>query len=368
MLHRPLLASLPALLLCLVALGTDAQPASKVELGDIADAGFRIEVPADWNGELVVYTHGYDLKDGKPFPLDASVQKAVRNGFVSRGYAYIQSLYAAEGWAIKEGLEDTEALRRYFVARYGAPKKTWVTGHSVGGLLTTLTLERYPEVYAGGLALCPVLAPALDFFESNFFDLLATFDLLVGKPEGLAPLTDPKSPVLDAKTTAAALDKNPATAELLGNRFTIRPTDLPWILAFYQTIWHELVERAGGIPIDNRNTIYAGFGDDVAVNRNILRQAADPAAELYLKLYATPTGRLEDPLLVIHTTYDPIVPPAVASKYDLLANLAGKAHLVRYRFVAADGHCTITSEQIQKAFDLLRDWAAGNPAPTPGEL
>jgi pimeloyl-ACP methyl ester carboxylesterase len=351
-----------------IAAAAAAQPSSTVERGELGGAPFRIEMPAAWNGELVVYAHGYDMADGKPFPFEGRVQTAIRDGFVSRGYAYLQSGYSKEGWAVEQGLLDTEALRRHFVEKHGAPKTTWVTGHSMGGLITALILEQQPEIYSGGLALCPVLAPAADFFESNFFDLFVAFDLLVGKKAGLAALADPKSPLLDGKAVAAALLADPAAALVLESRFLIRSADLPGILAFYQPIWQELVARAGGIPIDNRNTLYAGFGDDVAFNRGVLRLAGEPAAEAYVKKFATPTGKLLDPLLVVHTTYDPIVPPTVASRYDLLATLAGNKELVRYKFVAAEGHCTISSDQTQRAFDLLRAWAAGGKAPAAGEL
>lgn len=360
--------SFVAFLAVLLASPAFAQTASTVERGEIGGAPFRIEMPAVWNGELVVYTHGYDMADGKPFPFEGRTQTAIRDGFVSRGYAYLQSGYAKDGWAVEEGLVDTEALRRHFVAKHGAPKATWITGHSMGGLLATLILERQPEVYSGGLALCPVLAPAASFFESNFFDLFVAFDFLVGKKAGLAPFSDPKSAPLDFKAIEAALAANPAAAQVLVSRFVIRNEDLPLILTFYQAIWKELVARAGGIPVDNRNTLYAGFGDDVAFNRGVARVAGEPAAELYIKSYATPTGKLADPLLVVHTTYDPIVPPMVASVYDTLATLAGSKELVRYRFVAADGHCTISSEETQKAFGLLRGWVADGKAPAAGEL
>lgn len=367
---RPVLTAfvLASILTISLADSALAQAPPKVETGDLGGAPYRIEMPEPWNGELVVYAHGYDLADGKAFPFEARVQKAIRDGFVSRGFAYVQSGYSKEGWAVAEGLADTEALRRHFSTKYGAPKTTWITGHSMGGFITTLTLERHPEIYSGGLALCPVMGPSADFFESHFFDLFAAFDLLVGKKAGLPPLTDPKSPQLDPKASGAALAADPAAAQILASRFVIRASDLPNIFAFYQPIWQELVARAGGIPLDNRNTLYAGFGDDVAFNRGVARVAGDPAAEAYLKNFATPTGKLARPLLVVHTTYDPIVSPAVASSYDLSATLAGNKDLLRYRFVAADGHCTISSAETQKAFDLLREWVAGGKAPPAGEL
>ena len=362
-----------AALLLLAGAAAAQSPAEKalenqVESGELAGAPYRIEIPGAWNGELVVYSHGYDLPDGKPFPIDARFQKALRDGFVGRGFAFVQSVYAAEGWAVKEGVEDTEILRRHFVARHGQPKKTWITGHSMGGLIAALSLERYPEAYAGGIAFCPVLAPAAEFFESSLFDLLAAFDFLAGRNAGLPPLADPASPPVTPEALAAALAKSPAAAAILAARFGLRAEDVVSIPAFYQGIWQNLVGRAGGVPVDNSNTVYAGFGDDAAFNRGVRRIAGDAAAELYLERYGTPTGRLQDPLLVIHTTYDPIVPPAVASRYDQLATLAGNKERVRYRFVVADGHCNFSSEDTQKAFELLREWQTSGQPPAPGEL
>lgn len=36
----------------------DATPG--VETGTLGDAPYRVEIPADWNGELVVLLHGYE--------------------------------------------------------------------------------------------------------------------------------------------------------------------------------------------------------------------------------------------------------------------------------------------------------------------
>src|SRR5438876_5750587 len=105
----------------------------KSEIGEINGAKFRIDIPENWNGGLVMYCHGYSpvagaYKEGK---LPAFLEV-----FTGQGYAVAQSGYAAGGWAIQEGIEDTEALRRYFATKYGQPKETYITGHSMGGFLT----------------------------------------------------------------------------------------------------------------------------------------------------------------------------------------------------------------------------------------
>ncbi len=82
-------------------------------------------------------------------------------------------------------------------------------------------------------------------------------------------------------------------------------------------------QRAGGEPFDNRNHIYIGFGDDVALNRSIKRYAAVPAAREYVRQYATPTGRISDPMLTIHTTSDALVLGNDVTAYEVPAALAG---------------------------------------------
>ncbi len=127
-------------------------------------------------------------------------------------------------------------------------------------------------------------------------------------------------------------------------------------------------ERAGGNPFDNRNTIYDGFDDDVALNRGVKRYAADAKAREYLRQHNTPTGRISDPMLAIHTTYDQLVPGRYISEYDNIARLAGTQDLFVAKFVVAKGHCNFTPAQTGAAFDELLDWARSRKRPEAGEI
>jgi alpha-beta hydrolase superfamily lysophospholipase len=82
-----------------------------------------------------------------------------------QGYAVAQSGYATGGWAIQEAIVDTETLRRYFVAKYGKPKETYITGHSMGGFLTMMTMETNPTVYDAGMPMCGPLAAPVSFMS-----------------------------------------------------------------------------------------------------------------------------------------------------------------------------------------------------------
>ena len=340
-----------------------------VDTGTIAGAPYRIEIPAGWNGGLVMYAHGYEII-GTPFEPLAPRHAQFRDAFTSRGFAFAQSWYRAQGWAVQEGIDDTEALRRHFIARYGAPDSTFVTGHSMGGLITIATIEGRPEAYDGALPLCGVLSPTLEGMRT-MFDLLVSFDylypgVLTTSPRGLVDLPAAPAPARDS--ILAAVRANPEHAEALARRYALRPQSVPGLVWFFTTIYREMVERADGNPFDNRGTAYRGLGDDAASSRGVRRYAADPAAVEYLRTRYTPTGRVSDPVLAVHTTYDATVPPEQMDRYRTIAQLAGTQERFAAAYVVADGHCNFTPAQVGAAFDALRAWAATGQRPAEGEV
>src|SRR5688572_10716826 len=92
-------------------------PANTVDKGVINGAPYYIEIPEKWNKGLVVYTHGYAVASGKPRSQEFTPPKSLRDVFLSRGFAFAASDYSTQGWAVKEAIEDTEALRRHFVSK-----------------------------------------------------------------------------------------------------------------------------------------------------------------------------------------------------------------------------------------------------------
>ena len=165
-----------------------AQPAraNTVDTGVINGAPYYIEIPAQWNKGLVLYTHGYTLVGSRLRRQDSPRMKGVRDAFLSRGFAFAASDYSVQGWAVKEAIEETEALRRYFMAKHGAPSETYITGHSMGGHITMAIIERYPEVYQGAMPMCGPLGAAIDFLNNGLFDMLVTFEAMfpgtIGSP------------------------------------------------------------------------------------------------------------------------------------------------------------------------------------------
>ncbi len=351
---------------CFLAAALSAQP--KTELGELNGAQFRIDIPEKWNGVLVLYCHGYSASPGR---YDSPKPNPVLEALLKEGYAFAQSGYAAGGWAIQEAVQDTEGLRRYFVKKYGAPKETYVTGHSMGGFLTMALMEMFPNVYDGGLPLCGPLSPASWFLERRVFDMLVVFEYLF--PGALpSPGAIPGDFAASAARSAElqkVLESRPEQADEMRRVSGIRTNkELASTLVFFTAILKELQQRAGGNPFDNTNTIYEGTNDDNALNDGVKRYRADARAAEYLRRYYTPTGRLSRPMLAIHNTYDPLVPPWTTNPYAEIAEQADRAGLFVQQYVKRGGHCAITPSEISRGFAQLREWRAAGKRPPAGAV
>jgi pimeloyl-ACP methyl ester carboxylesterase len=339
--------------------------APKTEIGEINGAKFRVDVPENWNGELVMYCHGYSpvavSYDSTPNPIV--------NGFVAQGFAVAQSGYAAGGWAIAEAVQDTEALRRYVAGKYGKPKRTYVMGHSMGGFLTMLMMESFPTVYDGGLALCGPLAPATFFMGRHVFDLAVVFDYYfpgaLPSPAKVPP--DYAGGEAKNKEIEKLLDGKPESAAAMRRYAGVRSNkDLAGTVVFFRYILKDLQERGGGNPFDNRGVAYWGTEDVNALNDGVARYSADPNAAAYLERYYSPSGKLARPMLAIHTTYDPLVPPWVPNLYATISQHGGSDRLFVQQYVKRGGHCAITPEETGRGFRQLRQWGLDGKRPEAG--
>ena len=344
--------------------------APKIEVGAINNAAFRIDVPENWNGGLVVYCHGYN-----PQAMKFNDQKLnpVLQVFADQGYAVAQSGYAAGGWAVEQAITDTESLRRYFIEKYGKPKETFITGHSMGGFLTMMLMETHPTAYDAAMPMCGPLAATDYFMARGAFDSYVLFNYYFPGvlPE---PTKIPKDMVNDRALQTkieAALDAAPEKAAALrkfrdSNLKSNR--DLASTTAFIAYMLKELTERAGGNPFDNRYVIYNGTLDDNKTNSEIARYSADPKATAYMRSFYTPTGRIQNPMLAIHTSYDPLVPVWIPNTYNSTIEQAGASNLYVQQFVKHDGHCAITPEETARGFSELREWKSRGTRPPGGEV
>ncbi|MEO8870043.1 MAG: DUF6351 family protein [Granulicella sp.] len=349
-----------------------------VETGKIGDAAYRIDVPNNWNHSLVVFFHGYAQTPWGYHPthqLLSHVQPALE-----RGYAVIESGYSNTGWAIDEAQADTEALRKYFVHKYGQPRETFAIGNSMGGLLTSITLERNPKPYAGGLDLCGSVGPTYAS-ATRRFAARAAFDAYF--PDLLPPLVPPASsgypaPAPEAEATLRkikdALHDHPAPALAMRNLMELHSdADVAHMIRYISFVIADMQHKAGGNPFDNRNYLYTGTNpnstaEDNHLNDIVRRYAADPAARRWLGTHYTPTGRLAHPMLALNTTYDPLIPGTTLALYGHIVEQAGSGDNYVQQYVHRDGHCTMTAEEAGTAFDELIAWVHTHKRPVPGLL
>jgi pimeloyl-ACP methyl ester carboxylesterase len=346
-------------------------PAGLTEVGLLNGASYRIDIPLHWNHSLVVFYHGYALQPvsyhiaarltGQPQPM------------FDRHYAVIQSAFSKTGWALEQAYPETDALRRYFIKKYGQPNETYVAGGSMGGQLVAVTLEINPKPYMGGLDLCGSVGPTYVNFDHRFA-MRAAFDYyfpgvmppLVPVPASFEDTTADRDKVYDA------LRADPAAATAMRNLTGLHnDANLAHDIAYWTFVVKDLQQRAGGNPFDNKNFVYDGTsassaGDDFELNAKVRRYTASPQARTYLLRHYTPTGRLGRPMLALHTIYDPIVQVSQLELYEDEVQVAGAEQNFVQQVVDREGHCDFTQDQIGDAFDQMVRWAKGGPRPTPG--
>jgi len=344
-----------------------ARAAPARETGTLEGAAYRIDIPAKWNGGLVVFYHGYAV-DPVRFPPVERVAPHLQQ-LLDRGYALAQSAYSQTGWAVEQGYADSERLRSHFIEKHGKPRETFAAGMSMGGTLTVMAMENAADIYAGGLSLCGAIEPT-DRLVQYDFAVRAAFDYYF--PDLLGPLVPVPgnfrpTPAMEQKVAAALRDKPQAAQTLLriwgvGDLSTLAP-----IVVFNTYEVAELQRRTHGNPFANADLIYTGSGDDFALNAGVKRYHADAAAA-YVARWYTPTGTLTRPLLALHDTADPLVPASSAAEYALLARRTGHADNFVQQFVNKAGHCVFTPQEIGHAFDELVAWVHDGKRPPSGPL
>lgn len=332
------------------------------EAGAIGEAPYRIDIPGNWNGELVVLARGFE-PPGAPRTAPMPPNEATPV-FLSDGYAVAQSGYSSQGWAVREALDDVERLRQRFIERHGKPRRTYLVGFSMGGGIVVAALERYPRDYDGALSLCGANVPGTRLAEELFTTLLA-FDYFFPGAAGATGLSGSATSTSDQgavmASVAGALAGKPEVAARLARRLQVATEALPGVIGLHHLVFHDIARRAGGNPVDNRDTVYRGFGDDEAFNAGVKRYAGDSRAMAYVASAPALTGAPGKPLVMQYNHDDPTIVPRFQSVYTGLESVAKPRPVVLPP--VGDGHCGFSPEQIRGAFGTLADWAEGGERP-----
>ena len=363
-------------------------------------ATYLIEVPASWNGALLLYSHGY-VTPGSANPARDVGDPGTRAFLLANGFALAGSSYATTGWAIHEALPDQIAVLDVFSVHFGAPHRTIAWGHSLGGIITAGLIQRFPDRFDAALPMCGVLSGGVATWNQALDGAFA-FKTLQAFGSGLqvVNITNPatnfvisEQQLAIAQATpqgrarialAAALGDtpgwfDPASPEPAATDFAARElnqflwfqqVDFPFIFSFRA----ELEFRAGGNPSSNTHinyreqlehsvdfaevkALYQAAGLSLNADLETLEDAArihsDAAAVDYLSQNIIFNGKIHVPVLTMHTSGDGLVAVQNESAYDDVVDEAGRGRLLRQTYVHRAGHCTFTPAETITALATL---------------
>ncbi len=361
-------------------------------------------LPAQWNGELLVWAHGYTNPgpDHAPFypvelPDDEFGGVGLRDlaravSTPPRGnFGYATTSYRRNGLVAFDAVEDLEAVAQWARGRLAdlpvasdfglLPIRTYLVGASEGSLSTVLALEagRPTELFEGGLAMC---GPIGGFgLQLNYFaDIRALYDYYFPEvmPGDPTFIPDEETTITDANWDATSDEiRTAAAADPTALQSFLTVVDIPipaegdatepiidlLRYSFFGT--NDAAARLGGNPFDNTDRIYLGEGS--TVDDGVARFGADPAALAALVDFET-TGSLRMPTVVMHSMGDPVVRVAQATVY--VGKVAQSGLIARLALIETNqyGHCAFTLSEILTGLAVLIEEAETASVSVPASL
>ncbi len=372
----------------------EALPDATSHWGVHNGAGYRVEVPDDWNGDLVMWAHGFA---GTGLELEVD-NHPLRNYLIANGFAWAASSYSKNDYAVDQGVKDTHALASFFNGLVGNPDRIYITGASMGGHITAVSIEQYPNTYDGAMPICGVLG---DF---ELFDFFLDFNL-AGQQLGTGDSTYPLDPAQYLFGTVPAIKSNleavpggwPVLLNPAGENFKNlvelqsggeRPNfDEAWFF------WNSFPDFGSGIPgnflfdlgvagdgtligrpgiaIDNSDTTYqfdtdpSLTGAENDLNESIFRISAEPQGRHPNGLGGVPvvSGDISVPVVTLHNLGDLFVPFHMETIYAERVEEHGKSDLLVQRAIRGVSHCGFTGVELVTAFADLVAWVENGVKP-----
>jgi hypothetical protein len=394
-----------AVLAATVATASTAATTTHVS-GTLADGATWIaDVPIDWNGTLLLYSHGFGPLVAADAPSAAS-----RDALLARGYALAGSSYDPSGswWALQSAVNDQfQTIDAVTAAALPhAAGRVIAVGSSMGGLISALEAERGAGHIDGALSTCGIVAGGIALnnyqldgeyaiskllarspiqlvnFFPNFgagisagFALQAVANQAQATPVGRARLAlalaflnaTPEAP---GQLAAAPNDPDAVEAaqftSMFGGGFPIVAfinAARPWIEMSAGgnaswTLGEDFASLLDHSPYANTvRALYREAGLDLKADLATLTAGAnipaDPAAIASLQQTSVPTGRLEVPEFDLHTIHDPLVPVEMENSYASLVRPSGSNDLLRQAYVDRFGHCAFSASEIVAGVDAV---------------
>lgn len=370
--------------------------------GVLNGAAYRVEVPTNWNGQLVMYAHGYRGPVTK-LTIDDPL---IRRHLIQNGYAWAASSYSKNYWDARAGVEDTNALALEFTKIAAAngrtlaePTRIYIVGQSMGGQITAAAIEDetartavHKVKYAGAVAMCGALGDT-EYF-SGFGALQVTAQALAGIPS--YPLQ--KWSEVNALVKTALFTTFPSKPTALGQKYLsvvrnitggARPMfDLGIAIGgSFPSAWAQFGTDGTIFGILTKNGIdttaytYTIDGDaagSLALNQAVLKWEAAADANRPrtdgLRWVPALNGEFKVPMVTLHTLGDLTVPFSMEQIYQKRAAARGSSAWLVQRAIRGVSHCDFTVAEQVAAFEAMIKWEhdgvkpAGDDVVTPATV
>ena len=350
--------------------------------GVLGGAGYRIEIPDDWNGELVMWAHGY-RGTGLELTVDSP---PIRSYLVTHHFAWAASSYTRNFYDVRSGVLSTHDLREFFIELVGRPERTYMAGVSMGGHITGVTIEHYADDYAGALPMCGVMG------DTALFDYFLDFNLVAQAAAGhqaVFPYPTNYATVVVPAVKSALGPNYPVSLNTAGQHLkdaTMMRSGGPrplfdvgftyfWGKDFLFTLTNGGDGTLGGITgsniATNVGTVYKFSrnrtlsAEEAALNNSVLRVARGPQRPPVDGLADIPTisGDLPFPVVSMHTLGDLFVPFSMEQIYARRAAAFHKSDLLVTRAIRDANHCGFTSAEMERGFGDLVNWVENGVKP-----
>ncbi len=368
------------------------QPTDTVDVGTtsrwagvLGGAGYKIEVPANWNGKLVMYAHGF-AGNGNVLVVQ---NPQIRRYLIQNGYAWAASSYTKNYYDVRAGVEDTNALALEFnkiaAARgrtLAAPTKTYITGVSMGGHITAAAIEdeaaataKNKVKYNGAVPMCAVAG------DTELFDTFAAMQVSAQAVAGVPSYPTAKWTEIQALVTSTLFTTFPsAPTAVAGAKYASILQNLtggprPLFregLAFggsFPSAWGTFGSDGTVTGILNKNILdtnrytYVIDGDvagSAAINASAQKLTAAPDANRLrtdgLRWIPKINGEFKIPVVTIHTLGDLFVPFNMEQVYQKRVAAKGNSAWLVQRAIRGASHCDFTVAESETAFDDMNKW------------
>ena len=164
-------------------------------LGATSDtAPYMLMTPANFNGTVYLYSHGYRNNVPLPATLSAATgfpttvvntpepapggNAQIIGTLLAKGYAVMGSGFARQGWNADSAIKTNVELIGVFKKQYPKTTKVVAWGNSLGGFITQALAEKYPDLISAAAPLCMAsdLTPLMTMAGDALWGIKTFFD------------------------------------------------------------------------------------------------------------------------------------------------------------------------------------------------